>query len=76
MSKHELKRHKVGDLIRNDSVYGDGETGVVIDLKSQPHNEYDVLVRWGGWVANEWIRVDPKTRWYLKILARGNDNGE
>lgn len=74
MSKYELKRHKIGDLIRNDSVYGDGETGIVIDVKTHPHNEYDLLVKWSNWVANEWIRVDPKTRWYLKIMARGDNN--
>ena len=74
MHKNELKKHRVGDLIRNDSVYADGETGVVLDIKNSPHSEYDLLVKWTTLDLNEWIRVDPKTRWYLKILARGKNN--
>ena len=63
--------HRVGDLIRNNSVYGNGETGIIIDLKDRPHGEYDILVKWTGQSLPEWHCIDPRAKPYMKILARG-----
>jgi hypothetical protein len=71
MNNHELKKHRIGDLIRNDSAYGDGETGIVIEVKTRAHGEYDMLVQWNGSHKPQWHSIDPYAKWYLKILARG-----
>ena len=71
MPKNELKNHKVGDLIRNDSVYGEGETGVVLIVESRPHGEYDMLVKWADLRKPQWHCIDPRAKWYMKILAMG-----
>jgi hypothetical protein len=63
------RKHKIGDLIQDNTSYGDGMYGVVIGLRYEIFGEYDMLVKWTGYLSPQWSVVDNQSKLLFKIIA-------
>ena len=73
MSLAPFKKHKIGDLIRDDTAYGDRNYGVVLKIGEQYSSlfEYDMCVKWiDKFVEPQYHFVDIKCNPLYKIVAR------
>lgn len=62
-------KHKIGDLIQDNTSYGDGMYGIVIGLRCEIFGEYDMLVKWTGYLSPQWSVIDKQSRLLYKIIA-------